>query len=149
MVSRLTQVLKLHSPKIHFWRDQLDSIFPAVRSLVALPHHDGRVAAMAGQVGERHALLQFERLRHHHHAPIGVDDARMRFHALALPAAVVPFQPHRDARVHPVPTPLLMVPRTDSLGFMQLYGHFRLYYAMLELRAKTVNGTNSGGRANE
>ena len=43
----------------------------------------------------------------------------------------------------------LVVPRTNMPGFTQLYGHFRLYHAMLELRAKTVNGTYLGGRAKE
>jgi len=41
------------------------------------------------------------------------------------------------------------VPRTNALDFTQLYRHFRLYYAMLELRAKGVNGTNAGGSTKE
>jgi hypothetical protein len=73
----------------------------------------------------------------------------MRFRAGALTGFIVPLQSHGDTGVHSPPTPLLVVPRTNVLGFTQLYLHFRLYHAMLELKAKTVNGTDSGGRANE
>ncbi len=73
----------------------------------------------------------------------------MRFHADALPGRVVPLETHGYSGVHTAATALLVVPGAKSLGFTQLYGHFRLYHAMLELRAKTVNGTNSGGRAKE
>jgi hypothetical protein len=73
----------------------------------------------------------------------------MRFDADALTGLVVPPKTDGHARVHTAPTAILVVPRTKTLGFTQLYRHFRLYLAMLELRAKTVNGTNSGERAKE
>src|SRR5258708_4636961 len=73
----------------------------------------------------------------------------MRFDTDALTGLVVPLETDGYAGVHTAPTAILMVPRTKTLGFTQLDRHFRLYHAMLELRAKTVNGTNSGERAKE
>jgi hypothetical protein len=73
----------------------------------------------------------------------------MRFDTDALTGLVVPLETDGYAGVHTAPTAILVVPRTKTLGFTQLDRHFRLYHAMLELRAKTVNGTNSGERAKE
>jgi hypothetical protein len=73
----------------------------------------------------------------------------MRFDTDSLAGFAVPLETYGHTRVHTPATALLVVPRTDMLRFTQLDRHFRLYHAMLELGAKTVNGTNSGGRANE
>jgi hypothetical protein len=73
----------------------------------------------------------------------------MRFGADALAGLVIPLQTHRYTGVHPAAAALLMVPGTNTLVFTQVYLNFRLYLAMLELRAKRVNGTNSGFRANK
>jgi hypothetical protein len=73
----------------------------------------------------------------------------MRLGTDALAGFVVPLQTHGYARVHPAATPLLVVPGTKTLVFTQIYLHFRLYLAMLKLRAKTVNGTYPSGRANK
>jgi hypothetical protein len=73
----------------------------------------------------------------------------MPFNSDALPGLVVPLETYGYTGVHTAATPLLMVPRTNTLGFTQLYRHFRLYYAMLELRVKGVNGTNTGRSTKE
>src|SRR5258708_36819810 len=141
--------LELHSPEFHFRRDQLDAVFPAVGALVALPHDDRGIAGTGDQIGEREPLLEVERLRQYDHAPVWVDDSRMRFDTDALAGFVVPPETHGDSGVHAAATALLVGPRTDVLGFTQLYRHFRLYHAMLELRVERVNGTNPSGSAKE
>jgi hypothetical protein len=88
-------------------------------------------------------VLEIERLRQNQHAAVRVDDPRMPFDSDALPGLVVPLETYGYTRVHSAATTLLMVPRTKALGFTQLYRHFRLYHAMLELRVKGVNGTNT------
>jgi hypothetical protein len=50
----------------------------------------------------------------------------MRFNADAIAGRIVPAESHGYTRVHSAPTAFLMVPRTKSLGFTLLYGHFCL-----------------------
>ena len=94
-------------------------------------------------------MFKVERLLQDDHAPVRVDDPRMRFGADALAGLVVPLEPHRHTGVHPVASALLVVPGTNTLAFTQVCLHFRLYLAMLKLTAKTVNGTKLRGRANK
>jgi len=88
-----------------------------------------RSRALEGGTGLRlgQAVLELERLRENQHAAVRVDDPRMPFDTDALPGLVVPLEAYGYTGVHSAATPLLMVPRTNALGFTQLYRHFRLY----------------------
>src|SRR5713101_7040508 len=103
------RVSQFETPKIHFWRDELDAVFPAVGPGRTLPHDDGGIAGMVGEIGEGHALLEPQRMLENNHAAIGIHNSRVRFSADPLAPLVVPFETHGNTGVHAASAALFAV----------------------------------------
>lgn len=123
----MLEVSKLNPPEIHFGRDEFDAVFPAVGARSALPNDNRGVTGAGGEIGEGQAVLQREFLLQDDHATIGIDDARVRFDADALAAAVFPLQSNRNARVHAPAAALFAVASHNLFGITQFDCHLCLW----------------------
>ena len=115
-----------HEAWEEIWRDELDAVFPAVGPGRTLPHDDGGIAGMVGEIGEGHALLEPQRMLENDHAAIGIHNSRVRFSADPLAPLVVPFETHGNTGVHAASAPLFAVFRAVFPEFAQTDGHVSL-----------------------
>src|SRR6202035_6099585 len=98
------------------WRYELNTVFPAaLRALVALPDHDGGIAGVHGQVGERDAMIEMEVVFENDHAAVRIDDAGVGFNLDALALLRIPLQTHGHTRIHAMAAALLFVARAEML----------------------------------
>ena len=75
----------------------------------------------------RHVLFQPQRIRENHHTAVGIDDPRMRFCAGALTGGFIPFQAHRNPRIH---APAAALFRGMSMGHFVVFTYFRGHFPL-------------------
>ncbi len=75
---------------------------------------------MSGEIGERQAMLEIQRLLQDDHAAVRIDDARVGLDADALAGAVIPLEAHGNARIHAATATLLAVFVSYVPAFAQL-----------------------------
>jgi hypothetical protein len=103
---------------------------------------------VGAEIGERQALLDLERARHHHHAPVRIDNTGVGLDELAF-AAGFPFQANVDTGIHPATAAFFTIFCAYLLQFAQVERHRGTFEAMLELQGIRVNGTEAGENAKE
>jgi hypothetical protein len=91
--------LQLHSPKIHFRRDEFDAVFPALYAFLALPDHHGRVRSRICAVQDLQLLFKRKIRWDHREAPVGPHHTCMRVQQI-LAAVPLPSDAQRHARIY-------------------------------------------------
>jgi hypothetical protein len=92
--------LEIDAPEIEFGGDKLNSQIPPVVALDALPDNYSVSGAARGEIRDAQMLLHVNFLWAHEQAAVTIDDAREAGFKMQRASAAIPFNRHRDARVH-------------------------------------------------